>query len=201
MPKFQLILNSFGLAGLKPVVYRAFAGEQATAGRGEEYPQQQGEETAHITGEGADASPKTWLGTPLFADIRFPRKPKGELRLETVLVDVSMRKNIVTTAVQGRNGTVKEYICDGDYEVRIRGAIVKDHSDAYPYKEVRDLHDLLAKSEVLEIVADYLRLFNIYSVVVTDYSFSQQEGYQNTQLFEITAISDTPEELVSENET
>jgi len=200
MPKFQLILNSFGLAGLKPAVYRAFVGDTSPAGSGTEFPAQGDNSAGHITGEGSDANPKSWFGTPVFADVRFNRDGDDPIKLDTVLVDVSQRKNIVTTAVQGRNGTVKEYVSDGDYEVRIRGAIVNTGDNRYPSAEVRDLHALLSKSEALPIVADYLRLFNIYSVVVTDYSFPQQEGFQNVQIFEITAISDTPEELVREDE-
>lgn len=198
MPSFRLILNSFGLQGLKPVIYRAQVGQQSPAGSAVDYPQQSAEQATHITGQGPDAAPTSLLGTPVFADVRFPRDGKSDIILDTILVDVSQRKNIVTTPVQGRNGTVKEYISDGDYDVRIRGAIVNTGSNGYPYGAVRDLHDLLSRSEALSIVADYLRLYNIYSVVVMSFNFPQQEGYQNTQLFEIECISDTPEELVSE---
>jgi hypothetical protein len=37
--------------------------------------------------------------------------------------------------------------------------------------------------------------FNIYELVVEDYSFNQKEGVQNVQLFEIKTVSDFPIEL------
>ncbi len=198
MASFQLIIGAFGLQGLKPVIYGAQLGQQRPAEAANDYPDQSPVDNDNITGEGADAQPTTWLGTPVFADLRFPRDGKSDIKLETVLIDVSQRKNIVTTAVQGRNGTVKEYVSDGDFEVRLRGAIVKEGRNSYPTAEVRDLQELLSRPETVKIVADYLRLFNIYSGVITGYSFPQQEGFQNVQLFEINLISDTPEELIEE---
>jgi hypothetical protein len=38
-------------------------------------------------------------------------------------VIVSMKKNIVMTPVQGKNGSFKEYISDGDFEVTISGRL------------------------------------------------------------------------------
>lgn len=201
MGAFQIVLSNFGLSNVKPIFYRAGLGETPPAGAANEYPVQVGKDVGNMTGEGWDAAPKSWMGLPVFADVRFPMPGnRPDINLQTVLVEVSQRKQIVTTAVQGRNGTVKEYIADGDYEVRIRGAIVTGAgADNYPYQDVRDLHELLSRSEAVEVVADYLRLFNIYSLVVTGYSFPQTEGLQNTQLFEIEAVSDLPEELIEED--
>ncbi len=212
MPNYRLVLNALGLQGLKPVIYRAKFGATRPAGSSNEYSPvgdpypagtsydyaKQGEEgiPQNIAGDAARLSA---LGTPVFCDIAFPRNNKSDLVLDTVLIDVSMRKNIVTTPVQGRPGTVKEYISDGDYEVRIRGAIVENGTSNYPTNGVRDLHEILSRSEAIPIVADYLRQFNIYNLVVTDFSFPQREGYQNVQLFEITCLSDLPEELIEEN--
>lgn len=199
MPNFRLVISTLGLQGLKPVVYRLQTGQQAPAGVKSDYPQAAtDDQSGTIIGQSQEEARKSWLGTPVFCDVQFLREGEDPIRLETVLVDVSQRKNIVTTAVQGRNGTVKEYISDGDYDVRIRGLVVTNGSSAYPYSQVRDLHDLLARSEALDVVADYLRLFNVYKLVVTGYSFPQKEGFQNVQAFEINCISDTPEELIEE---
>lgn len=197
MPDFRIVLSSLGLQGLKPVVYRAFIGKQAKAGSSEKFPAQTDEYAAgNIRGDSPDIARKSWLGTPVFSDVNFPREGKENIVLDTVLVEVSQRKNIVTTAVQGRAGTIKEYISDGDYDVRLRGAIVTAGHNRYPDDRVRDLHDLLRQSEAIPVVANYLQLFDIYSLVVTDFSFSQNEGFQNVQNFEISCISDTPEELL-----
>lgn len=200
MSVFQIILSNFGLPGVKPVVYRAGFGQPLPPGEGADYPEQPSLTVEHMTGEGSDGNLKSWLGTPVFADVRFPRDGKTDIILQTVLVDVAQRKNIVTTAVQGRNGTVKEYVSDGDYEVRIRGAIVEAGGDGFPSSAVRDLHEILLKSNALQVVSQYLQIFNIYNLVVTGYSFPQSEGIQNTQLFEIDAISDLPDELIQEED-
>lgn len=196
MPSFRLVLASLGLQGLKPIIYRAQLGTQRPAGTPNEYPVQDPVEAVDLNGDPARLS---YLGTPVFSDVAFPRDGKPDLVLDTVLVDVSMRKNIVTTVVQGRPGTVKEYIADGDYEVRIRGILVSNGNNNYPGEQVRDLHQILVKSEAIPVVADFLRLYNIYNLVVMDYAFPQKEGFQNLQAFEITCLSDMPEELIEEN--
>jgi hypothetical protein len=79
------------------------------------------------------------LGTPVFSDITFGDKinpannqwtdNNGKLQsfepmtFYTVLLSVSRAKKIVKTEIQGRNGTVKEYIGDDDAAVEITGMI------------------------------------------------------------------------------
>lgn len=197
MPDFRLVLRTLGLQGLKPVVYRLQRGRQAPAGVDTRYPEQ-GDAGLGLNIAGEEAR-RSYLGTPVFSDISIPRDGRPDLLLETVLIEVSMRKNIVTTMVQGRPGTVKEYISDGDYDVRIRGVLVEPGSSQFPVQQVRDLHEVLRRSEAIAVVADYLRFFDIYNLVVTSYAFGQAEGYQNVQQFELTCISDNPEELIEEN--
>ncbi len=50
----------------------------------------------------------------------------NSIQLDTVLINISQSKNIVTTALQGRNGTVKEYISDGDYVIQVSGMITSN---------------------------------------------------------------------------
>ena len=77
----------------------------------------------------------SYLGTPVFSNLDFIggsyKNLQGEqieyedLRIDTVLFDVSQQKNVVTTEIQGRNGTIKEYISDGDFAINISGLIVQ----------------------------------------------------------------------------
>lgn len=201
MAAFQVILTSLGLQGLKPVVYRSLIGEQAPTKAGE-YPKQSADSYGNIVGDRESATRTSFLGTPVFSDLTIIGDSEQEdIVLDTVLIEVSMRKNIVTTGVQGRNGTVKEYVSDGDYDVRLRGLIVSDGDNRYPFEEVRDLHSVLSQPFALSIACDFLRLFNVYNLVVTGFRFPQSEGYQNTQTFEIDCISDSPEELIEEDAT
>ena len=39
------------------------------------------------------------------------------LRIDTVMFVVNLSKNIIKTATQGRNGTIKEYVSDGAFEI------------------------------------------------------------------------------------
>ena len=191
MPSFNIILNGFGLQNVQPITYTP-KGEGLSSPT-IDFAEQQSDSVPHLHGGGQDANLTSYLGTPIFADFRFE---KNDLWLETVLLDVSQTKNIVTTAITGRNGTIKEYISDGDYVINIKGAITTQ-GNAYPMSDVRGLLEILRKKETLQIVSDYLRIFDIYQIVVTDYKFSQVEGFQNTQFFEINAISDTPEVFIT----
>jgi hypothetical protein len=126
------------------------------------------------------------------------------LRLDTVLMSVSMPKNIVTTAIQGRSGTVKEYASDGDFEINVQGVLVGEGQNEYPSTEVEILNALLTVPERLEVTSEFLDRFGVISptgmpgineVVITDFAFQQQEGYRNVQLFNFKMLSDTPIEL------
>jgi hypothetical protein len=121
--------------------------------------------------------------------------PAQKLDLGTVLVDIQMTKTIITTPINGRNGTVKEYYSDGDYVVSLRGALVNPKGTNYPYDEFRALNDLLKAKVSLKVTSEFLGLFPIYNLAITDYTFPQEEGLSNTQLFQINALSDTPIEL------
>lgn len=139
-----------------------------------------------------------YLGKPVFCDMVLRKHSDGKgIQLLAVLADITQEKNIVTTVVQGRDGSVKEYISDGDFQVSIRGALIGQTNTAFPQAEVRALMNLLNAKEAINVVSDYFRLFSIYDIVVTGYKFAQKEGFQNIQLFEISAVSDTPIELIT----
>lgn len=191
----NFILQSFGLEHLKAAIYPP--GKQLESGHTNvdaatknEIQDQDYNMTTMETGK----APLSMLGTPVFADLIL-RNKSGVVGLQFlwVLLEVNMQKLIVKTAVQGRNGTVKEYVSDGDYQVTIRGGLFSPFSYAYPKDDVLTLLQLLQLSEPLDVVSEYLNsLFNISCLVVEDYSFSQKEGVQNVQLFEIKTVSDMP---------
>jgi len=144
-------------------------------------------------------SKTSWLGTLIWSDMLI-RYEDQEMYFDTVLFNVTQSKNIVKTALQGRNGTIKEYISDGDYVIDIRAAVVSPGRE-YPEDAVRNLVGLLQLPQALEIVSPLLQLFEVFSVVVEDYKLVSQEGFTNTQLVEINCISDSPVELISDDTT
>jgi len=144
----------------------------------------------------------SYLGTPVFTQIIFPA---GEYQtqagqavsyprvvLQTVLADVAMTRNIVTTPVQGADGTVKEYISDGDFAVVIKGALVNESGFDRPTDQVNDLISLIGAKTALPVVSDYLQMFGIHNLVIMDWSMPQPEGMPNTQPFELRCPSDKP---------
>jgi Domain of unknown function (DUF6046) len=147
----------------------------------------------------ADAPIYNWLGLQVFSSATLIHpETKERFNLLTVMFEVRQTKNIDTVAVTGLNGTIKTYINDGDFEVRIKGMLTTDNANDYPIDDVKKLTDILRQPKAIEVICDYLLLFGIYNLVIMDYTFPQSEGIQNIQTFEITALSDAPIELIED---
>jgi len=121
------------------------------------------------------------------------------LRLDEAVINLVKRKQIVSTSIVGGNGTVKELISDNDVELTITTAIVAvdDNgciSDDYPFEGVKQLREILDLPERIEIVSDFLEVFDIdggaFAIVVTDYEL-EQETHTNRQTVRISALSDS----------
>lgn len=163
--------------------------------------------------EGDETDQISYLGTPVFSNLIFEPDPiTGQtgtftdidgnnqsfegLRCDTVLFSVAMQKNIVKTAVQGFNGTVKEYTSDGDFEITIAGSIISPNPNTYPQEDVEKLLTLLSIPEPLEVTSEFLAFLGINTIVVDSYSLDQRAGFRNVQPFQIRALSDRPLELI-----
>ena len=117
------------------------------------------------------------------------------------IITLNMEKNIVTTALQGRNGTIKEYISDGDYNISIDAGIStytldykEDFDITYPIDAVAELKKFLSIPEALEVQSDFLEIFGIKSAVVKSFGL-QQETHSNRQSINIQMLSDEPYEI------
>ena len=151
---------------------------------------------------------KSSLGTAVLTDIQFTGNTWKDnygntqtfktLKFDTILVNVNQSKNIVTTDIQGRNGTVKEYIGLGDYSVSISGVITGKNGH-YPIDEVKDLKRMLDANIAINVVSWYLQNLDISSLVIKDYEISQDLGGYSYQRFTITALSDSPQEIAIYN--
>lgn len=189
----NLIIKGFGLENIKTQLYAKGFGE-ALPVSATDFGTYESNEERPLNASGGFAYTSVF-GTPVFCDAELKLRNKS-IFLTTVLMTVSQQRNIVTTAIQGRNGTIKEYINEGDYSIDFKGAIVSRNSNEYPELEVRDFLELLQAQEALDVVSDFLRLFDINKLVISNYEFPQQEGYQNMQLFSVSALSDTDELLI-----
>lgn len=110
--------------------------------------------------------------------------------IHTCLFTVNQSKNIIKTAIQGKNGTIKEYISNGDYSINIKG-IITGFNGQYPTDKVNNLFKFLDLNRELDIISPYLNdLFQIRQIVVDTFDFPQNEGGISYQTFEINALSD-----------
>lgn len=158
---------------------------------------------------------ESMLGTPIYDTIEFPAgvdengQSYNGVRLDTALITINQSKNILTTPIQGRDGTIKEYISDGDFVITISGLIVGQSlssgqsftmqkiGNKYPSEDVKALFNICKVKSTVQINSQFLNRFNINDVVITNYSFDQVAGKYNTQIFEINLLSDSSELILN----
>jgi hypothetical protein len=140
------------------------------------------------------------LGTVVYSNVIFNAgvilNQSGEVtdswedfRIDDVLLTVSQSKKIITTEIQGRDGTVKEYIGLDDFQIQITGRLNGTYN-VNPKELTRQLKIILSAGQPLEITSWYLQNLDITDIVVKDYNFGQTEGEYSTQYFTINALSD-----------
>jgi len=187
----KLILKTAGVNMAKTVLFKQGIGTKAI------------QEDYGFIPQGAASSQ---LGNFVFSNLEFPGPIKytdpitGRIirveatTIETVLFNVSQTKNIITTPIAGRNGTVKEYISDGDFNINIKGVLTAPNG-VYPKNEVDNLINILRAPQSIKISSWFLSMFGIYDAVVSDFNIVQIEGSQSYQPFQINLMSDEPIEL------
>jgi hypothetical protein len=163
------------------------------------------------------ADKQSYLGTPVFSNLVIPagqyKTDEGVLidfegiRLDTVLFDITLPKNIVKTAINGQNGTVKQFIGLLDYEINVQGIITGGSSQTEsgdfttfmslgaPEEEVRKLNAILKVPQEIEVVSEFLDFFDISTVVVEGGRIAQKEGSRDVLYLNMGLLSDTPIEL------
>lgn len=139
------------------------------------------------------------LGTVVYSNIIFNAgsilneneivESWDDFRIDDVLLNVSQSKKIVTTEIQGRDGTVKEYIGLDDFQVQITGRLNGTYN-VNPKDLTRQLKIILSAGQPLEVTSWYLQNLDINDIVVKDFNFGQSEGEYSTQYFTINAMSD-----------
>lgn len=112
-----------------------------------------------------------------------------DFRIDDILLNVSQSKKIITTEIQGRDGTVKEYIGLDDFQIQITGRLNGTYN-VNPKELTRQLKIILSAGQPLEITSWYLQNLDITDIVIKDFNFGQTEGEYSTQYFTINAMSD-----------
>ena len=181
-----------------------------------------------------EADSTSYLGTPIFDPVTIKGGSFFELDdieesnpidyegliIPAAIIEITQSKNIITTAMQGRNGTVKEFISDGDFAITItgmiigqnegvageKGAKVNDIGNFYPEDDVKKLITICKVPNSIEIISNFLSFFTDSNrqntrYVITDYNIPQREGSRDMQPFQISMLTDTAidlEELIIE---
>lgn len=144
---------------------------------------------------------KSILGTPVIIDLQFESVTYKDfnngstlktpnVRFETVLCTVTQAKKIIKTEIQGRDGTVKEYIGMDDYQVNING-IINGENRVHPKDKVLQLKSVLDAPVAIPVVSDFLNNLGVFNIVINDYTLPQVAGGYSKQDFSINALSDT----------
>lgn len=135
------------------------------------------------------------LGAPLFQPLNIPGQDGLEdLFLESAVLNLTRTKNIVTTAIQGRDGTVKEFISNGDWSLSFTGLLVSTGYN-YPLELVQLFNQHMELNKTLKLEHEVLNALGIYEGVVMDYSLPTTT-YTNVQSYTIQLLSDQPFELI-----
>jgi hypothetical protein len=139
------------------------------------------------------------LGTPVYSNLVFnadPDTPENtNIELNDVLLNVNQPRNIIVTPIAGRNGTVKEYISDGDYVISVRGVIVSQYKDVYPVEQITALKNLFVLKKAIAVSSLFLLNFEITEVVVQEWNINEIQGSRNMAELDMTMLSDTPIEI------
>lgn len=144
-----------------------------------------------------------WEGRWVLCPVRLRAQTEGgtlELELPDAVAAVSRERRIVSTALVGRDGTVKEYINEGDWAINLvvgvqpveNGEILDD----YPSEALRELRRLLDVKAAIEVHSEFLAIFDITKMVVRSYAASQMTE-ANYQAVNISAVSDEDYEIFS----
>lgn len=146
--------------------------------------------------------PGVWEGRWVLCPLRIEREGGDGVTLADAVVSASREHRIVSTALVGRDGTVKEYINAGDWVVSIvvglqaeRGGVM---ADEWPGDELRVLRRLLECGEGLRVHSEFLDALGIGRIVVRSYGVRQMTEW-NYQVVEVSAVSDEDYEIFSDD--
>jgi|GEM_PF-5097485 len=88
-------------------------------------------------------------------------------------IDTSRTKHIVSTAINGVSGTVKEWVSDGDVVMTLYVQILDNVYEDYPKDDVMALMDMLRKNKTIKIANSYLNdVVGITRAVVSSWKYS-----------------------------
>lgn len=153
--------------------------------------------------EVAEATATSALGTPIYDPVEFlggtvPGTNEvydGLQLLDAPLIDITLAKDVVKTKMQGRDGTVKEFMQLNDYVINIRGIFASFNSFDPPYEEIEALNNLHRLPVALDVESKLLNKLGINSLVTTTLKFVPTPRFENIKAYRLTCVSDEAVQL------
>lgn len=164
---------------------------------GENYsPDSRQEPVKEYSNKGTALYKKDLLGNYYFLPVVFMYAGK-EYEITCAMISITGKKNIVSTPLVGRKGTVKELINEDDYQINITGVIIGS-GHQFPEEQLDEIKELYSVNEAIELKCALTDVFLSEGdkVVITDISFPQSGQTEYTQAVEIQCISDRAFELI-----
>lgn len=125
----------------------------------------------------------------------FPQTSPNYAKFDAATIVINQTRNIVKTPIQGRNGSVLEYISDDNYEINVKAIMCGLDPDTAPLTELEQLLGLLTEPNELVLSCDFLTTFSIQYAVPMSYTVTQIEGSVNQIQIDMRFISDEALEL------
>lgn len=193
----KTILKGAGLTYIKP---RFFNVDTSTM-----FTEQDAIESAVIDNNETFSDSRSKFGLPVFDNVLFEGLKYNtndgkeitvpNFSMGIALCEVNQSRNIVATQVAGRDGTVKEYISDGDFSINIKGVLASLYQNVPPKDSINQLMGFCRSPQEFNVTSNFLAYFGIYTIVIKDYTFSQIEGKRNVIGFNLQCWSDVPFEI------
>lgn len=111
----------------------------------------------------------------------------------------SRSKNIVATAINGLDGTIKEWYSNGDVAISAEFTLVGEGNE-YPQEEVERVCQVLESAESLQVENETLNdVYGVTRVVVNSWSMTPTKAF-NYQTFSVQMTSDEAYVIMEEIE-
>jgi len=109
--------------------------------------------------------------------------------LPYALIDITAKKNIVSTSLVERKGTVKELISTEDYVINIKALLINDE---YPEQEVIDWHKVFEKNKslILRSVKTDIFLQGDDKVIIREIRWPPVAAVEHVQPVDMTLETD-----------
>jgi hypothetical protein len=139
----------------------------------------------------------SFFGTPIFGTFEmkgFDYEDRlggvSDLLIESCFVEVSLTKNIIKTPITNRNGTIKQSISAGDYQIKVTGGLFSPKNELKkPWSQIQHLNSFALRKKSIQVNHRLLYRLGVFDVVIDRLDLIPSE-YVNVQRFSMMCSSD-----------